>query len=187
MKFDPTVVFYLKNQTFIDEWHELSKQIPALAHRFFTSLEDPLENAREGLPDSPRLQARCEGPHPKLLLFKTEWATPKGRPRVAIGIEWRKIDVDFRSSYSGLWTDRESKERRGLSNTIRKALDDYAPKHGYAQSPWWPLFRDEEPPDDYWDNLDAFRDKLVTSLSDQWRDLHGRVDKLLSDADTNKP
>ena len=166
------VKFFLEHEARIREWVALEGEVSKFVDRFYRSLKDDLDAAlgREGIKDGVR-SFLIEGDWPGLGLRRQDWP---GSDDPVVRLEWSRKNAFFPphgSLYCGVSTSVES-YRSPFTKEARPA---------YPQSSrWWPAYRSLDPPKDrFWedDNLKEYRDYIVETILEAWKDLAPLVDE----------
>ncbi|HRI71394.1 MAG TPA: hypothetical protein PK156_44480 [Polyangium sp.] len=186
---DERVLFYLKHQQRIQEWAALAKEASEQAHQFLCSCADDLMTLARDLGRGVQTFVSIEDDYPKLFLYRNAWwpdkATTK-HPRVGIGLEWRRGNVSFtesgKSAYCGVWVHYQLDGAKALHESIGKAFKDAGllKKHGFTSSTvWWPAYRYEIAPPEFWNDLGPYRTQLIESIRFCWTTFEPVVNKLV--------
>lgn len=186
MKLDPPLVFFLKHRERIEGWYALRREIPDAAHAFLCSLAEPLQELAPSLPGPPVVLTFPKHRWPKLFLVRPSWQVPnRAWPRAAVGMEWDGKKVSFDTAYSGVWLDHESAQVDRLRKPLLDALASLRETGKFeTQGSWWPAWRYEAPSrEDFWEDLDGFRDELLERLGALWTEAAPLVDKALEAAE----
>ncbi len=168
------IKFYFEHEARIREWAGLETEVIKFVDRFYRSLQGDLDAALESgrIADS-GVESFLDVAHPAGLgLRRQDWPTGGGNPDVRL--EWWPKTVCFPPHGSLICGVRTNvKEYRPpFTKEARPAFP--------LQSPWWPAYKDVEPPDDkFWegDNLKKYRHYLVETILQAWKDLAPLVDE----------
>ena len=186
MKLDPPLVFFLKHRERIEGWYALGDAVPDAAHNFFCSLADPLRKLAPALPGPPRVLSFPKHRWPRHLLLRPSWQVDgRGWPRVAVSIEWDRKKAAFDTAYSGVWLQQDHPAAERLRLRLEEALLPVLEAGEFqAKASPWPAWRYEAPSrEDFWEDLDGFRDELLERLGALWTEAAPLVDKALEAAE----
>jgi hypothetical protein len=184
MKIDQKVVFYLKHKKQIDEWGNLGKRVPPLAHKFFASLFPLLEDRAAALPGNPKVAHELESNYPKLKLYDPRWTNSEGQLLTFIGHEYYK-KTDFLNSYAGIWVDKVRDKSGLLHGLIKGRVADRVSQHDLQYGSWWVIYRYQKPSsDNYWEHLDEFGAHIVDSICQYWTVFHQDTTDALAEYET---
>ena len=174
---DEPTRFYLEHEALIREWAGLEAGVRKFADRFYRSLEGDLAAAlRSGrIADDAVESFFMEYPSYRgLVLRRHDW--PKRSEDPDVRLEWKRERVRF--SDGDLICGVRTKVERYRQPFTKETCPDYR-----GQNVWWPAYANVDPPvGRFWegDNLKDYRDRLVETLLDAWKDLAPLVDEAVS-------
>jgi hypothetical protein len=175
MKIDPRVAFYLKHQDQIEEWANLGKLIPDLAHEFFCSIEPEIRAlAAEFAADFDfNLDDTPDHKRPGFRVWKPSWDTPN-LDGPCITLEWERAIADFQKARLGVDCGRNTP----FAEPVRNGLAVFFRKGRYLCDTHWAGYRFVVPSHtDYALDLDGFRVEIVA----QFRALYLDVEPILTE------
>lgn len=172
---DERIKFYLQHEAQIREWAALEAEVRKFADHFYRSLETDLTAAlsRGRLADHDVEAAlHAEGDWPAVILRRHDW--PKESQDPDVRLEWHRQRVRFSNADQLICGVRTNVERYRQPFT-----KETCPNHP-NQNFWWPAYTNVGPPlGQFWedDNLQKYRDHLVETVLNAWRDLAPLVDE----------
>ena len=172
---DEPIKFYLEHEAQIREWAALEADVVKFADRFYRSLKGDIDAAlRAGRIADEGVESffREEGDWPGLGFRRQDWPQDSEDPDVRL--EWNRRSARFSPGGNLVCGVRTNKERyrRPFTKERRPAYP--------RQSSWWPAYVHVDPPAGrFWegDNLKGYRERLVETLLDAWRNLAPLVDE----------
>ena len=175
---DEPIKFYLEHEAQIREWAALEAEVAKFADRFYSSLKGDIDAAlRAGRIADEGVESFFHevGDWPGLGFRRHDW--PKGNAGPDVRLEWRRGSTGFSPGghlICGVRTD-ETRYRQPFAKDRCPAFP--------RRSGWWPAYAHVDPPvGRFWedDNLKGYRERLVETLLDAWRDLAPLVDEAVS-------
>lgn len=168
------IKFFLQHEERIREWADLETEVIKFADRFYRSLKGDIDAAiRSGEIDGDGVESFLSGEgYTGLCLRRQDW--PKSSENPQVRLEWHTKRTGFRSNGSLVCGVRTTVEEYRLQFT-KEARPAYP-----NQNSWWPAYRNVEPPaGKFWegDNLKEYRNYLVTTIVNAWKDLAPLVDQ----------
>lgn len=172
---DEPIKFYLEHEAQIREWAALEADVVKFADRFYRSLKGDIDAAlRSGRIADEGVESlfREEGDWPGFALRRQDW--PKGDKDPDVRLEWDRRRALFSREghlYCGV---------RTMNEHYRWPFTKEKPQGYPKQNSWWPAYAYVDPPvGRFWegDNLKRYRERLVETLLDAWRNLAPLVDK----------
>ena len=166
--------FYLEHEARIREWAGLEAEVRKFVDRFYRSLQGDLDAAlRKGqIADDDVESFFHEMPEYRgLVLRRHGW--PKDSTDPDVRLEWYRGRVRFSEG------DLICGVRTNVKHYRHPFTKETCPNHP-LQTPWWPAYANVDPPvGKFWegDNLEGYRDRLVETLVDAWKDLAPLVDE----------
>ncbi len=175
---DETIKFYLEHAHQIREWAALEAEVVKFADRFYRSLKGDIDSAlRAGrIADEDVESFLCEeGDWRGLGLRRQDW--PRGSEDPDVRLEWYRKSARFSPDGDLACGVRTSKDR--YKQPFTKERCPAYPHHSGS----WPAYANVDPPvGRFWegDNLKGYRERLVDTLLNAWRDLAPLVDEAVS-------
>ncbi|MDE0605298.1 MAG: hypothetical protein OXI18_12925 [bacterium] len=181
------IKFYFEHEERIREWANLETEVIKFVDRFYRSLKSDLDAAlSDGRISDDDCRVVLVGESwPGVGLRRRGW--PKGDDDPVVRFEWSRKSAHF-------------PPHGWLICGVRTNVNDYRPpfakeaRPGFPrQTPYWPAFKNLEPPvGRFWesDNLKEYRNHLVETILQAWRDLAPLVDEavgLRSDSSGSTP
>ena len=169
---DEPIRFYLEHEAQIREWAALEAEVAKFVNRFYRSLKGDVDAAHEaGKIDGVESFFHEFGDWRGLGLRRQDW--PKGENDPDVRLEWKCKSARFSGGhlYCGVRTNEKC---------YRQPFAKERPPAFPKQNGWWPAYADVDPPvGRFWegDNLKGYRDRLVETLLNAWRDLAPLVDE----------
>ena len=168
------IKFYLEHESMIREWASLEVEVCKFVDGFYRSLKNDLEAAVRccRIAESGVESFFSDGVWPGLGLRRQDWPEGDGAPDVRL--EWNSKSARF-SADGWLICGVRTNDERYKAPFTREARPAYP-----RSSIWWPAFKDVDAPSDrFWegDNLKVYRNHLVETILEAWRDLAPLVDE----------
>ena len=176
---DEPIKFYLEHRARITEWAGLEAEVRKFADRFYGSLKDDLDAAlRTGqiADDDVESFFREYPDYRGLGLRRPDW--PRGDEDPDVRLQWHRKRVSFSDGDHLICGVRTKSERYRQLFTPERC-----PNHPNQDAVWWPAFADVGPPvGRFWegDNLGEYRDGLVETIVQAWKDLAPLVDEAVA-------
>ena len=186
MTLDEPIQFYLKNKAQIDEWAALAKKTSIEADQFFRSIASDLVAAISDAEGDPvaYISLGEKEKYPKLFLHREEWRLSAEKvPIVAIGVEWIRASVQFDTSYRGVWIDKDKDIAKTLKHELSPLLKEShnGNSRQWLSAPYWPIWQYVIPSQtDFWVDLEIFRQELIDSILECWRQDWKVVDEVVT-------
>lgn len=166
--FEQPALFYLSNQETIDDLYRLHKEVIRTADQWFHTIirdrlaavahERGLRTFRENDPYS----------YPHLLI-----APPaEGSPTIGLGIAWSQTAIlpSTYPPYVLVWRADSVTGRLAEAEFLRQGGDGFRVAEGLKTDPGgWPAYRAMQYETNWWQDLDAYADKLVGEV-ERWLD-----------------
>ena len=171
---DEQIKFYLEHETRIREWAALEAEVSKFVDRFYRSLEGDLDAAlrNDKITDNRVEVFLSDGNWPGLGLRRQDW--PEGDEEPDVRLEWSRKSARFSAGGWLICGVRTNVKRYRVPFT-KEARPAYP-----SSSPWWPAYRNVDPPiGRFWegDNLKEYRNCLVETILAAWNDLASLVDE----------
>jgi hypothetical protein len=179
---DERLKFYLRHQDLIDEWAKLAALVPDQVHDFLASCNGALTRLASELGPDIKFEYWGHGNYPTYGFYRPTWCNAEG-PYVGIGIQWHRAKVAFKGENaprSGVWLYGDGKKPADqLLQAFHSRCD--RPREGFAKADAWAAaVRRERPPnEDYWDDLDPYKNSLVESVRSAWKLYAHDIDEVL--------
>lgn len=172
MKLDPRIVFYLKHQKQIDEWHGIRSDLHAAAFQFYSSLVDRLDEAITRLEGNPQLFPKLDKSPPVILISRDFWAdkAKRKRPIAAVGFEWPKQTATFQNSCIGIRLEKDHELYPQLWEKICSQLRRSGIAEQHKRTEQWPAWKYVPVLEgDYWNDLDLLGENVIAQILESWR------------------
>lgn len=185
---DPRVLFYLKHQALIEQWAAVRKDLVAIAHDFYVSIGQKLEERAPELGPDVRVFSMSDEAYPFVGYHRSGWhLDPEDRPLVGVYLQWRKGQSTFADGPRFICVSVNINHPSGavLSEAFTAQVKDSLANVGFKKSSnWWPAYADLIPPTpaDYWEDLNPYRDSIVESITSGWNHFAPAVDNAVSTA-----
>ena len=172
---DEPIKFYLEHEAQIREWAALEAEVAKFADRFYRSLKGDIDAAlRAGRIADEGVESffREAGDWPGMGFRRQDW--PQGSEVPDVRLEWNRKSARFPPGGHLVCGVRTNAER--YRQPFAKERCPAFPHRNL----WWPAYAKMDPPvGRFWegDNLKAYRDRLVKTLLNAWRDLAPLVDE----------
>ena len=168
------IKFFLEHEERIRKWAGLESQVNEFVDRFYRSLKGDLDAAiADGrIPDDGVESFLAGGRWPCLGLRRQKW--PKGDEGVDVRLEWDGKRACF-PPHGHLIC--------GVGTSVREYRQPFTKeaRPGFPlNNQWWPAYKGVDPPGDrFWegDNLKEYRDHLVKTILEAWKELAPLVDE----------
>ncbi len=168
------IKFYFQHEERIREWASLETEVIKFVDRFYRSLKGDLDTAVRSrkIVDDGVESFLDETQWPGLGLRRRDW--PKSDEDPDVRLEWSTKAAFFPPHGSLIC---------GVRTTVKefKQLFTKEARPAYPhQNSWWPAYKNVEPPvDNFWegDNLKEYRNHLVATIVNAWKDLAPLVDE----------
>ncbi len=176
-KFDAPALFYLANQAQIDEWYALRSTVSeALGEWFRTTVRDALAARGEAL-GYEASEARGPSGYHSVVLHTPGTVIQNTKPVIGIGVAWSAKNANPVSNkpFATVRCSRNDTGRAAAKAFLSVGGQSYRKNtpgvHG-GDTDAWPVYRWLEAPDQWWTNLDAYRDSVVDTVIGLSTDLH---------------
>ena len=168
------IKFYFKHEARIREWAAIENEVNKFVDRFYRSLKVDLDTVLESgrIADSGVESFFVGGNWPGLGLRRQDW--PKDDENVDVRLEWGRKSACFPPHghlICGACTGVKE-HRVPFTKEARPAFP--------LQNTWWTAYKNVEPPvGKFWedDNLKEYRNQLVETILQAWKDLAPLLDK----------
>lgn len=172
------IKFYLEHEAQIREWAALEAEVAKFADRFYRSLEGDIDAAlKTGRIADEDVESFFHevGDWRGLGFRRQDW--PKGNEDPDVRLEWNRKSARFSPGGHLICGVRANREQYG-----QPFAKERCPAHP-LRSGWWPAYANVDPPvGRFWegDNLKKYRERLVGTVLQAWRDLAPLVDEAVS-------
>ena len=172
---DEPIKFYLEHEAQIREWAALETEVVKFVGRFYRSLQGDIDAAlRSGRIADEGVESFFHevGDWRGLGLRRKDW--PAGNEDPDVRLEWHCRSARF--SPDGYLIC-------GVRTNVERYRQPFAKERCPAfprRSVWWPAYANVDPPvGRFWegDGLGAYRDRLMETLLDAWKNLAPLVDE----------
>jgi hypothetical protein len=167
--FDLPELFYLSNQTVIDEWHNLCTNVADSVHNWYRTI---LKAALAGPASERGLQlSEAAGPNRRRHLLLHPSGTPvlNNKPVIGVGLAWPDKSVNPATSPPFVCV-RASRNETG-KNAAKVLLDNggrsfrtATPEAKGTDTDTWPIWWWVRAMPNWWTDLDRYRDDIVQNV-----------------------
>lgn len=180
---DERIRFYLRHRDQIEAWAGLRAETGVAIDALLERLSDEVEGLVTELGDDVVLTPTIDGDaYPRFLLQRDGWGCGPAGPRVAVTLEWvrgKTFLAGTASPYVGVRFALTDDATRLVRNDFRDATQTIRSRRSDKATPWWPCLGYVPADGPFWDDFDAYREKLMRALRSAWEEYAGAVDEVL--------